>query len=194
MDGVDTTRPTREPVRGPGPPPRQVVGARRQAPTKRKSTSAAYARAWAPALQSEAAPVKKPRKFRPLHSRPPANSAVREHSPSFRLLYLIISPDETEASAVSDRTLEDIGPSKGTGLVATVLEKKSDWAATASATARLLLHGIRDSADAFGPLKTVAGGLCFILDNCEVRTPHTPTHADRNNSYAYSRERRKMNS
>ena len=27
---------------------------------------------------------------------------------------------------------------------------------------------MRDTADAFGPLKSVAGGLCFILENCEV--------------------------
>ena len=35
--------------------------------------------------------------------------------------------------------------------------------------AKLLLHGVRDSADAFGPLKSIAGGLCFILENYEVR-------------------------
>ena len=39
---------------------------------------------------------------------------------------------------------------------------------TASAAAKLLLRGVRDTADAFGPLKSVAGGLCFILENCEV--------------------------
>ena len=49
-----------------------------------------------------------------------------------------------------------------------VNEKKSNWKSTASATAKLLLRGVRDSADAFGPLKSVAGGLCFILENCEV--------------------------
>ena len=47
-------------------------------------------------------------------------------------------------------------------------EKKSNWKPTAYATAKLLLCGVRDSADAFDPLKFVAGGLCFILDNCEV--------------------------
>ena len=36
------------------------------------------------------------------------------------------------------------------------------------ATAKLLLRGVRDTADAFGPLKSVAGGLCFVLENCEV--------------------------
>ena len=39
---------------------------------------------------------------------------------------------------------------------------------TASATAKFLLRWARDSVDAFGPLKSVAGGLCFILENCEV--------------------------
>lgn len=44
-------------------------------------------------------------------------------------------------------------------------ENRSDQKSTASASAKLLLRGVRDSADAFGPLKSVAGGLCFILDN-----------------------------
>ena len=47
-----------------------------------------------------------------------------------------------------------------------------------SSTARLLLRGVRDSADAFAPLKSVAGGLCFFLENYEVsplsRTLSTP--------------------
>ena len=45
---------------------------------------------------------------------------------------------------------------------------ESDWKATMSASAKLLLRGVRDSADAFGPLKSVAGGLCFFLENYEV--------------------------
>ena len=48
---------------------------------------------------------------------------------------------------------------------------KSGWKSTASSSAGLLLRGVRDSADAFGPLKSVAGGLCFILENCEVCLP-----------------------
>jgi hypothetical protein len=49
-------------------------------------------------------------------------------------------------------------------------EKKSNWKSTASSTAKLLLLGVRDSSDAFGPLKSVASGLCFILENCEVQS------------------------
>ena len=47
-------------------------------------------------------------------------------------------------------------------------ENKSGWKSMASSSAKLLLRGVRDSADAFAPLKSVAGGLCFILENCEV--------------------------
>jgi len=47
-------------------------------------------------------------------------------------------------------------------------ENKPDWK---SGSAKLLLRGVRDSANAFGPLKAVAGGLCFILENCEVWLP-----------------------
>jgi len=42
------------------------------------------------------------------------------------------------------------------------------WKSTAYATAKLFLGGAKESADAFPPLKSVLGGLCFILDNCEV--------------------------
>jgi hypothetical protein len=43
-----------------------------------------------------------------------------------------------------------------------------------SASAKLLLRsGVRVFAGAFPLLKSVAGGLCFILDNCEVHPPAT---------------------
>ena len=41
----------------------------------------------------------------------------------------------------------------------------------AVSSARLLLRGVRDSADGFGPLKSVAAGLCFILKNYGVCFP-----------------------
>ena len=60
-------------------------------------------------------------------------------------------------------------PRPGAGAAAD--EDGSDWKAMVSASAKLLLRGVRDSADAFGPLKSVAGGLCFILENYEVCFP-----------------------
>ena len=48
-------------------------------------------------------------------------------------------------------------------------ENRPGWKSTASSSAKLVLRAVRDSSDAFGPLKSVAGGLCFMLENCEVR-------------------------
>ena len=39
-----------------------------------------------------------------------------------------------------------------------------------SATVKLL-QVVRDSTNGFGPLKSVAGGLCLILENCDVWPP-----------------------
>ena len=47
-------------------------------------------------------------------------------------------------------------------------ENRSDWKSTVSASAKFLLREVRDSSDAFGPLKSVASGLCFFLENYEV--------------------------
>ena len=73
---------------------------------------------------------------------------------------------EGDESNVDD---ENVGPS------AAADENKSDWKSTASASAKWALRAVCNSADACGPLKSVTGGLCFILDNCEVRFP--PLHA-----------------
>ena len=81
----------------------------------------------------------------------------------------------------SDQSADNVGTSAGSDHVPVILhhgksgepsaaadKTKLNWKSTASATAKLLLLGVRDSADAFAPLKSVAGGLCFILENCEV--------------------------
>jgi len=59
-------------------------------------------------------------------------------------------PDESaEPGAVADET------ASGGGSTATVK----------------LLCMVRDSANGFGPLKAIAGGLCLILENCKVWLP-----------------------
>ena len=68
-------------------------------------------------------------------------------------------PDHVQGVPLSDENAE---PS------AIANEKKSSWKSTAFFTAKTLLRGVRDSSDAFGPLKAVAGGLHLILENCEV--------------------------
>ena len=69
-----------------------------------------------------------------------------------------------------DREREENEPGAGDGSVGpSAAADEPDWTTTASASAKLLLRGVSSSSDAFGPLKSVAGGLCFILENCEVR-------------------------
>ena len=100
-------------------------------------------------------------------------------------LCLITLSDNANIPAVPDRVQEDPRPDGNAEPNTAANEKKSSWKSTAFATAKLLLRGVRDSADAFAPLKSVAGGLCFILENCEVcsdpsysATTHTPTSAN----------------
>ena len=45
---------------------------------------------------------------------------------------------------------------------------KTGWKHTASSAAKLLLRTVERASDAFPPLKSVAAGLCAILDSCEV--------------------------
>ena len=89
------------------------------------------------------------------------------------MLNLTVPPDAIDPSTVPDHVQEDLRSDKSTGLNAAANENKRDWKSAASSAAKLLLRGVRDSADAFGPLKSAAGGLCFILENWEVR-PTSP--------------------
>ena len=88
---------------------------------------------------------------------------------SFYIPHLTVLPGNADTAA-PDHAPEGIRLSENTESSAAANKKKPDWKSTASATAKLILRGVRDSADAFGPLKSVAGGLCFILENCEVRS------------------------
>ena len=98
---------------------------------------------------------------------------------------LITLLDNADTPGAPIRMQGDFRPDKNAEPSAVSNEKKSSWKSTAFATAKLLLRGVRDSADAFGPLKSVAGGLCFILENCEV-WPYPCLHY--HNSYWYPSE------
>ena len=85
-----------------------------------------------------------------------------------------LPPPEAGAAADGGREQEENGSNPNNENVEPSVaadENGSDWKAVVSSTAKLLLRGVRDSADAFPPLKSVAGGLCFILENYEVRSP-----------------------
>jgi len=45
---------------------------------------------------------------------------------------------------------------------------ESSWKSTAASAAKLFLRTVERASDAFPPLKSVAAGLCAILDSCEV--------------------------
>ena len=79
-------------------------------------------------------------------------------------------PSRPEPVPADAGRLNEVSPNENAECGVAANEKKSGWKSTAFATAKLLLRGVRDSADAFGPLKSVAGGLCFILENYEVRS------------------------
>ena len=105
------------------------------------------------------------RLIHPPHRSTAGNPTVGEQNSS-RLSPLIVSSANVVASATTDPAQEDSSPSKSEP--STGDKNKSNWKSTASATAGVFLRGVRDSADAFTPLKSVAGGLCFILENREV--------------------------
>ena len=45
----------------------------------------------------------------------------------------------------------------------------SSWGSTAYSTTKLTINVVKEVADAFPPLKAVAGGLSVILDHCDVQ-------------------------
>ena len=81
----------------------------------------------------------------------------------FWLLPLIILSDNVDTSAGPDRVIAVPRPNESAKRSAAADENKPSWKSNALATTKLLLPGVRDSADAFGPLKSVVRGLCFIL-------------------------------
>ena len=81
---------------------------------------------------------------------------------------LTVLGNDVDPDLVPDHIPEDPHPKVAADMGTVADKKKSNLKSAAAATAKLLLRGVRDTADAFGPLKSVAGGLCFILENCEV--------------------------
>ena len=84
-----------------------------------------------------------------------------------------LSRNKPKQDKSEDNPIDPDHPDKSNQNAAT--ENSSDWKSTVSATAKLVLCTVRDSADAFPPLKSVAGGLCFILENYEVRSTSCPS-------------------
>ena len=84
-----------------------------------------------------------------------------------RSLSLIAPPDTSTVQA--DREPEVLPPDRGFEPSTAADKNESNWKSTVPATAKLILRTVKESSDAFPPLKSVVGGLCAILDNYEVR-------------------------
>ena len=118
------------------------------------------------------------------------NSVLRKQeadskcTPSSQLLCLIILSQNADTSDVPDHIPKEL-PDENAEPNAVASAKKSSWKSTAYATTKLLLRGVRDSADGFGPLKSVAGALYFILENYDV---WVSLHVHHQNSHRYPSE------
>ena len=86
---------------------------------------------------------------------------------SSSVLPLIGPTDDVGSPAIPDQVQVALGSGEGEPN-ATDKNRFELWKSTGSATAKLLLRAAKESADAFPPLKSAVGGLCFVLDNYEV--------------------------
>ena len=75
------------------------------------------------------------------------------------------SLDNTDGPAVPDHA-QQVPTDEGEP--SAVDEDTSNRKSAASATAMSLLHRVKESSNAYAPLKSIAEGLYFILNNCEV--------------------------
>jgi len=83
------------------------------------------------------------------------------------LLHLIVPSDNVVTSAPPDSGSEVVRPNETLETSADADENESNCKSTVSAAVELL-RGVRDSPGAFGPLKSIAGSLGVVLDNCKV--------------------------
>ena len=88
-------------------------------------------------------------------------------NPLVFLLLLIVPSGGPGTSTQPDHVPEDIHPNKSVEPSVTAGKNESK---PGSPTAKLLC-GVRDSMNAFGPLRSIARALCFILENCMVYPP-----------------------
>ena len=80
-------------------------------------------------------------------------------------------PRNTDPDTVSNQNLPVPGGSlqKSPGhTVEQKAESGSDWKSTAYATTKLAIDLVKETSDAFPPLKAVAAGLSVILNHCDV--------------------------
>lgn len=82
----------------------------------------------------------------------------------------MVSPDNADTSTVPHHVPEIPHSDGSVRLCAAVDDSELGQRSIVSATAELL-RGVRDSTHAFVPLKSIAGHLYSILENCQVWPP-----------------------
>ena len=94
---------------------------------------------------------------------------------TFRVIRLTITPRNADdivscpaQPAVGPRQAERLELSSHTVKPIVTDEAKPNWKSTAYVTTKLAINIVRDSSDAFPPLKSVVGGLSSILKQCDV--------------------------
>ena len=85
------------------------------------------------------------------------------------------TPRNTDSDTISNQNLPVPGSSLQKSSDHTVNPKAapesgSGWKSTAYATTKLAVNLVKETSDAFPPLKAVAAGLSAILDHCDVRS------------------------
>ena len=89
-------------------------------------------------------------------------------APSFQLLPLIVPSDNIGTPAIPDCILEVPHPGEaGEAVEPSTTTDENTLGRDIFATVDLLC-GVRDCANAFSPLRSIAGTLCFILEKCKV--------------------------
>ena len=90
---------------------------------------------------------------------------------SFLSLPLIVPLDDMGTSIVHDRVPDVLCPGQNVELHVAMDENEPDGKPTVSSTVELLC-GVRDAANGFGLLRSIAGTLCSIFEYCKV-CPHS---------------------
>ena len=83
------------------------------------------------------------------------------------MLVLIVSSDNADTSTVPYHVPEVPHPDESVELGAAADDSELGQNSPVSSTAKLL-HGVKESMNAFVPLKSIAGHLYCILENCQV--------------------------
>ena len=109
------------------------------------------------------------------------NPSPSESNESTTTYWSLPSSDNIDISAVPDPVQQALGVSEGESGPADA--DKLGWRSTASAMAKSFFRMVKESQNAYPPLKSIAECLYIVLNNCEV---WSPTYSTYNSHERYS--------